>query len=171
MPGESIRIVAPDEERANSLVGALDGAHGLVYSEDGAHEVQVVLDTQSAASLTQLFHAVGTWLHNGDDSSCIVHFGDRAFTLLAPQDGKPADATQFLLERTIQLQTALETRVVIEQAKGILAERESISPDEAFNEMRRQARSQRMKLHDLAAGVVATVSKHEEDRSQDKLFS
>ena len=154
MPGESIRIVAPDEERANSLVGALDGAHGLVYSEDGAHEVQVVLDTQSAASLTQLFHAVGTWLHNGDDSSCIVHFGDRAFTLLAPQDGKPADATQFLLERTIQLQTALETRVVIEQAKGVLAERLGLDIDEAFRVLRSAARSNGRNLRELAIEVV-----------------
>ena len=91
--------------------------------------------------------------------------------MLASKGREASDPTGFLLERTIQLQTALDSRVVIEQAKGILAERESISPDEAFNEMRRQARSQRMKLHDLAAGVVATVSKHEEDRSQDKLFS
>jgi AmiR/NasT family two-component response regulator len=63
-----------------------------------------------------------------------------------------------LLERTIQLQTALDSRIVIEQAKGILAERVSISPDEAFEKMRRQARSRRMKLHHLAAGIVSTVS-------------
>jgi AmiR/NasT family two-component response regulator len=46
---------------------------------------------------------------------------------------------------------------VIEQAKGILAERESITPDKAFEKMRDQARSRRMKLHHLAAGIVSTV--------------
>jgi AmiR/NasT family two-component response regulator len=63
-----------------------------------------------------------------------------------------------LLERTIQLQTALDSRVVIEQAKGIVAARESIRPDEAFTKIRRQARSERRKLHDLAAEIVATTS-------------
>jgi AmiR/NasT family two-component response regulator len=64
-----------------------------------------------------------------------------------------------LLERTIQLQTALDSRVVIEQAKGILAHRDSISTEEAFDKMRREARSKRMKLRDLAAAIVASVSR------------
>ena len=153
MPGESIRIGAPDEARAKALVAAFDGAHGRVHSENGTHEVHVVLDTQSAASLTQVFHALGSWLHD-DDSSCIVHFGDRSFTLLAPRDGKPADATQFLLERTIQLQTALETRVVIEQAKGVLAERLGLDIEEAFGVLRSAARSNGRNLRELAVEVV-----------------
>jgi AmiR/NasT family two-component response regulator len=62
-----------------------------------------------------------------------------------------------LLERTIQLQTALDSRIVIEQAKGILAERNLTTPEEAFKAMRRDARSRRMKLHVLAAGIVATT--------------
>ncbi|MDX6435927.1 MAG: hypothetical protein QOK34_761, partial [Gaiellaceae bacterium] len=66
--------------------------------------------------------------------------------------------TGFLLERTLQLQTALDSRVVIEQAKGILAERNQIDPEEAFERMRLEARSRRMKLHDLASGIVATVA-------------
>jgi AmiR/NasT family two-component response regulator len=66
--------------------------------------------------------------------------------------------TAFLLERTIQLQTALDSRVVIEQAKGIVAVRESISPDEAFQKIRRQARSERRKLHEVAAEIVSTTA-------------
>jgi AmiR/NasT family two-component response regulator len=64
----------------------------------------------------------------------------------------------------------LGSRIVIEQAKGIVAERDSVSLDDAFDRMRRQARSRRMKLHDLAAEIVATVRKPE-DKRQDKLFS
>jgi AmiR/NasT family two-component response regulator len=54
-----------------------------------------------------------------------------------------------------QLRTALVTRIVIEQAKGLLAERLQTGVDDAFERLRREARSRRMKLHALAAAVVA----------------
>jgi AmiR/NasT family two-component response regulator len=63
-----------------------------------------------------------------------------------------------LVERTIQLQTALDSRILLEQAKGILAERDSITADEAFNRMRAEARSKRIKLHELAAEIVESVT-------------
>ena len=58
-------------------------------------------------------------------------------------------------EETIrQLQTALETRIPIEQAKGILAERFGLSIDDAFNVLRDAARSGRMPLRSLAEAVI-----------------
>ena len=53
-----------------------------------------------------------------------------------------------------QLQTALHSRVIIEQAKGLLAERMSISVEAAFLHLRAQARSGRQKIHDVAASVI-----------------
>jgi len=57
---------------------------------------------------------------------------------------------------TEQLQGALNSRIVIEQAKGALARMRGISVDEAFEVMRRQARSQRERLVDVASAVLAT---------------
>ncbi len=54
-----------------------------------------------------------------------------------------------------QLQSALTSRIVIEQAKGILAERWSVAPDEAFDRLRRHARSAQRRLHDVAAAVIS----------------
>ncbi len=54
-----------------------------------------------------------------------------------------------------QLRTALVTRIVIEQAKGMLAERWQVEVDVAFERLRREARSRRMKLHTLSEAVVA----------------
>ena len=54
-----------------------------------------------------------------------------------------------------QLARALESRVVIEQAKGVLAERYRISVDDAFLLLRQSARAARVRIHDLAADVVS----------------
>jgi hypothetical protein len=53
-----------------------------------------------------------------------------------------------------QLQTALNTRVVIEQAKGVLAERGGITMDHAFNLLRAHARRSQRRLAEMARGVV-----------------
>lgn len=53
-----------------------------------------------------------------------------------------------------QLQHALESRIIIEQAKGILAERGSIDTGEAFTRLRSHARRTRQRLSDLARAVV-----------------
>ncbi|HTE73612.1 MAG TPA: GAF and ANTAR domain-containing protein [Actinomycetes bacterium] len=54
-----------------------------------------------------------------------------------------------------QLQDALSSRVVIEQAKGVIAERLGLHVDEAFDLMRSYARSQSEKLSDVADRVVS----------------
>ncbi|GLY69246.1 GAF and ANTAR domain-containing protein [Amycolatopsis taiwanensis] len=53
-----------------------------------------------------------------------------------------------------QLQTALNSRVAIEQAKGILAERRGTSLDHAFELMRTFARRNRRRLNEVAGAVV-----------------
>ena len=54
-----------------------------------------------------------------------------------------------------QLQQALDSRVVIEQAKGVLAERLSVTPDIAFGLLRAYARSNRRQLRMVAQQVLA----------------
>jgi AmiR/NasT family two-component response regulator len=54
------------------------------------------------------------------------------------------------------LQRALDSRVVIEQAKGILAERFGLDVTEAFELLRRSARDNRLRLRDLSDRVVAS---------------
>jgi ANTAR domain len=66
------------------------------------------------------------------------------------------ELTQALARRAAQLQEALESRIVIEQAKGVLAERYGVSVDEAFVLLRGAARFNRLKLHSLAAEVVSS---------------
>ena len=53
-----------------------------------------------------------------------------------------------------QLQTALTTRVVIEQAKGIVAATHDIGVDDAFQVLRKHTRDHNARLHDVATAVV-----------------
>lgn len=68
-----------------------------------------------------------------------------------------------LQERTIrdseaireQLQRALDTRVVIEQAKGVIAQTHRLGMEDAYRLLRHHARTTRSSLSEVAAGVVA----------------
>jgi len=54
-----------------------------------------------------------------------------------------------------QLQGALNSRVLIEQAKGVLAERSGLQVDQAFTVLRAHARRNGVSLGTVAAEVVA----------------
>jgi hypothetical protein len=67
----------------------------------------------------------------------------------------PADARVAALERTVaQLEHALAARVSTERAIGVLAERNRTSPREAFESMRREARSSGRPVAELAREVL-----------------
>ncbi|GGJ87338.1 transcriptional regulator [Pilimelia anulata] len=53
-----------------------------------------------------------------------------------------------------QLQTALNSRVIIEQAKGVIAERHGMDMDRAFTRLRASARARNRRLSDLARAIV-----------------
>lgn len=54
-----------------------------------------------------------------------------------------------------QLQGALNSRIVIEQAKGVISRDHGVSVDEAFSVLRTHARSNHLRLVDLAGDVVS----------------
>ena len=53
-----------------------------------------------------------------------------------------------------QLTNALHSRIVIEQAKGMVAERLGLDMEQAFATLRSHARSQNVRLADLCEGVI-----------------
>ena len=56
-----------------------------------------------------------------------------------------------------ELQGALDSRVVIEQAKGVLVGRHGLTTRQAFERLRRQARDQRRPLSEVAQAVVSAA--------------
>jgi hypothetical protein len=60
-----------------------------------------------------------------------------------------------------QLRQALTSRIWIEQAKGVLAASQEVTPDEGFQQLRARARSSSRKLADLAREVLVQEARRE----------
>jgi len=65
-----------------------------------------------------------------------------------------ASAAQQQQRTAEQLQQALDTRLIIEQAKGILAAKREITVDDAFQALRTYARRNNARIHDVSRAVV-----------------
>jgi hypothetical protein len=108
----------------------------------------VSLDGRPVGTCNALMRTPRDW-HEAD------HGAIRGYaTVLGRLIGLAAEATSKgrLAE---QLQYALDHRLVVEQAKGILIERNGLAPSEAFALLRRTARSSSRTLVDVAAEVIA----------------
>ena len=57
-------------------------------------------------------------------------------------------------EMTRNLTRAMESRVVIEQAKGVLIGRHGLSDDESFDRLRGRSQTENRKLRDIAVELV-----------------
>lgn len=57
-------------------------------------------------------------------------------------------------ELSAQLQHALDSRVLVEQAKGVLAEAKGISVEAAYQLLRRHARKGGLRVHDVACAII-----------------
>ena len=73
-------------------------------------------------------------------------------------DGKEADEAGRLAVTVTQLEHALASRVRVEQAIGVLAERHRLRPREAFDLLRGAARSQGRRVTEIAQDVVASAA-------------
>ncbi|MDJ1131815.1 GAF and ANTAR domain-containing protein [Streptomyces iconiensis] len=112
-------------------------------------------------------HALPMRLRN-QTVGAMALFHTRASSL-APADARVAQALAdvatiaILQQRTLtqtsqekaQLQHALNSRIAIEQAKGVLAERWNINLDEAFDVLRSYARPRHVRITEVAQQVVA----------------
>jgi GAF domain-containing protein len=121
---------------------------------------------QVQAAGFQMVHALPLRLR--DDTIGAMNIFDTELRELTAQELNLAQALAdaatigILQERAInhgaqlaqQLQSALNSRIVIEQAKGVVAERLHLSMDEAFSLIRAYARNRRIRLSEVAASVV-----------------
>lgn len=101
-----------------------------------------------AVGAMNLFHTSRQEL-SAQDASLAQALADVATIALLQQ----RDLGQEQLEKS-QLQRALSSRIVIEQAKGILAERWMVKPDTAYNALRSYARARHLRVSDCARQII-----------------
>jgi GAF domain-containing protein len=97
--------------------------------------------------VTVLSEQAHPWSAEGE--LALLAFTDLAAVLIATMM-----QSQQQSELAAQLQSALNSRTIIEQAKGVLIGQEGLSPRAAYERLRAQARSQRRKLTALCADIV-----------------
>jgi ANTAR domain len=153
---DPIVVVVPRRSEGERLVAALDGFAGDLTRDGDGWRVEIGSSSEQASAIRSLLGSLGGWLAEERLTSCEIRLDDRSYTLLQPAAVDGERTVESLLEQVIQLQTALDSRVVIEQAKGILAERLGIDMAAAFAVLRRAARSSRRSVHELAAEVVGS---------------
>ena len=74
-------------------------------------------------------------------------------TIAPPSRSRPSPRAELLTE---QLQVALNSRIVVEQAKGAVARTFDVTVEEAFTLLRAHSRSSRRRLTDVAHEVVTS---------------
>ncbi|MEV4687401.1 GAF and ANTAR domain-containing protein [Microbacterium sp. LWH3-1.2] len=112
------------------------------------HAIPLRLRDSTLGSLNLLREEPGAL--NAADAAAAQALADIAtISILQQRLAEESELTQ------AQLQRALDSRVVIEQAKGYLAQRQNIDMDEAFARIRSRARSTQTRIGVVAADVIA----------------
>jgi hypothetical protein len=155
LTNEQIHFEAATRADAEALQGALERFGSGLAGEGEQWLVALSPDSETTPLLLELFAEIGRWLEERKQASIRVRFGERAFTIMRPSDARANGSAEFLLERVIQLQNALDSRVKIEQAKGVIAAHLRIGVEDAFDVLRGAARRAGARLHDLADEVIA----------------
>jgi hypothetical protein len=152
---DRIHFEVPTRADAESLRDVLERFGCGLVSDGEQWLVELSPTSDTAPLLLDLFDQIGRWLEERKQASIRVRFGERGFTIMRPSDARPGDSAEFLLERVIQLQNALDSRVRIEQAKGVIAAQLRIDVEDAFDVLRGAARRAGERLLDLAEEVIA----------------
>jgi GAF domain-containing protein len=104
-------------------------------------------DRQAIGVVAVVSGKVHPW--SPESELALVAFTDLAALLIASMM-QGEEKTQI----AAQLQQALDARIVIEQAKGVVVARQGVSPRQAYESLRSSARAQRRRLAEVAREVV-----------------
>jgi GAF domain-containing protein len=113
--------------------------------------VPLAIDEEPKVSGALNFYAREPNAFDGPSRTAAVAFGRHAAVA-----SRTAYAYQIARDTAYNLHTALESRAVIDQAKGVLVERHKLTPDQAFDLLVRVSMHSNRKVRDVADHLVHT---------------
>ncbi|BCY09460.1 GAF and ANTAR domain-containing protein [Actinoplanes sp. L3-i22] len=144
----AVAVVYPDAEITDPRWPGL-GPAILATGARSVHAIPMLGGRRRPLGVLNLFHAEPGPLDEQTIASASALAEAAAYT------ARQLDALRRGRLRIQHLETALASRVTIEQAKGMLAVYWRTSPDAAFTRLRQVARDTNQSLHELAARVVS----------------
>jgi len=90
--------------------------------------------------------------HTADEISLLTFVGEQMGGAISKS--VLADANARLLEETQEMKRQLETRKLVERAKGILQQRYSLTEEEAYLRLRNESRRLRRPMKELAEAII-----------------
>ncbi len=139
------------DEEVSDLTSAMVLAD--LFAADQNHAQPAYSDGRTAGA-----GGAGTRPEPGQSPSGRPNVSDTQTPRFVPNRRFEADEAQRLAVTVTQLEHALASRVRVEQAIGVLAERHRLRPREAFDLLRGAARSRGQRITDMAQDVVASTA-------------
>jgi GAF domain-containing protein len=90
--------------------------------------------------------------HSADEIGTLVFIGEQLGVAIAKAQLQDENAR--LLETTLEMRRELETRKLVERAKGILQQRHSLTEEAAYLRLRDQSRKLRRPMKELAEAII-----------------
>jgi GAF domain-containing protein len=152
------RVVRTDSLAGEqSRWGELVAAAAVKRNVGSSLSAPLIVDGSCLGGLNLYSRAVGAF--SSADEQTIAAFAHQAAIVAA-------NARDYwnLAETTHQLESALQSRAIIEQAKGVLIARQGCSPDEAFDVLRRASQRNNRKLREIAEEIVTEAASRRGDR-------
>jgi GAF domain-containing protein len=145
--GEHVTAISPELDSAWAPLGAQIVAHGF----RSVHAFPLSWHGTAIGALN-VFYADPVVLNDGDRLLAGT-FADLATAVLA----RPLDTGVTALHQ--QIMAALDGRIVIEQAKGIIAYRENMEMSDAFSRLLQLAAASGRPLSQVAGDILTSVSR------------
>jgi signal transduction protein with GAF and PtsI domain len=101
--------------------------------------------------------------HNSEEISTLIFIGEQLGVTISKSLLEEENAR--LLEETQEMKRELETRKLMERAKGILQQNHSITEEEAYLRLRNQSRRLRRPIRELAEAIILAEELHRQNKA------
>jgi uroporphyrinogen-III synthase len=104
--------------------------------------------------------------HTPDEIALLTFVGEQMGGALSKS--RLAEENARLMEETLEMKRQLETRKLVERAKGILQQRQSLTEEEAYLRLRNESRRLRRPMRELAEAIILSEDLNRKTDSKEK---